>query len=146
MKKIIKGKRYDTDTATTVGEWINEYYPSDFRYECETLYRKRNGEYFLHGMGGARSRYAKSAGDNTWSGGAKLMPLTYESARAWAEEHLTVTEYEREFGEVSEGDEDESVVLSVRITPTAKAMLDRLAAKTGASKGDLVSMAIMSLQ
>lgn len=146
MKRIIKGKRYDTFTARRVAEWENMPYATDMDWYCEQLYKKRNGEYFLCGAGNARSKYARNLGDNQWGASEQLIPMSYESAKAWAEKHMDGDAYEAEFGEVSEGDEEESVVLSVRITPTAKAMLDRLAAKTGTSKGDLVSMAIMSLQ
>ena len=66
MKKIINGRKYDTDTASMVGEW-SDGYPSDFRYEAETLYRKRNGEYFILGEGNAMSRYAESRGASSHS-------------------------------------------------------------------------------
>jgi hypothetical protein len=145
MKKIINRRAYDTDTATEIGYWENMPDIRNFQHESETLYRKKNGEYFLHGEGGPASRYAEPAGANTWTGGARIMPLTYEEAEKWAEEHLEADEYEREFGEVSE-DETESVVISVRVTPAAKAALDRMAAKTGRSKGGLVSDAILALE
>ena len=38
MKKIINGKRYDTDTAKELGSWSYSHY-GDFAYVCETLYR-----------------------------------------------------------------------------------------------------------
>ena len=143
MRKIINRKSYDTDTAQVIGEYSVNY-PGDFDYMCETLYRKRTGEYFVHGMGNAASRYAEPAGQNRWKPGERIMPYSYDEAREWAERHLDAEDYEAEFGEVPE-DEDESVVLSVRITPAAKATLDRLAAQTGRQKGDLVSTAILSL-
>lgn len=146
MKKIIRGKRYDTDTARSVGEWENMIDVRDFAHCTETLYCKRNGEYFLHCVGGPMSRYATPQGDNTWSGGARIMPLTYNSAREWAEIKLDADEYEAEFGEVSEGDEDESVTLSVRVSPAARAALDRAASVTGRSKGDIVSELLLGLR
>lgn len=145
MKKIINGRKYDTEKATMLGEWSNMSDYRDFNYFCETLYRKRNGEYFLCGEGNAASKYAESMGQNSWSGGWAIMPLSYESAQQWAVDHLEVDEYEAIFGEVSE-DDDEEVVLSVRVPSSAKAALDRLAAKTGRSKGDLVTEAILALK
>ncbi len=139
MKKVISGRKYDTDTATMVGEW-SDGYPRDFRYECETLYRKRTGEYFLHGEGGAMSKYAVSHGDNSWGGGEEIIPLSYDRAREWAERHLDADDYEAAFGEVSEGDED--MMLSVRVSARTKAMLDRMAAQSGRSKGDIVAEAL----
>ena len=111
MKRIINGKKYDTKTATEVGRWNNNR--NDFSEVEEILLRKRTGEYFLHGEGGPASRYAVSAGQNTWSGGEKLIPLSFENAKAWAEEHLTADEYEAEFGEVTEDETSKVVTLSM---------------------------------
>lgn len=142
-KKIINGRKYDTETAKLVGEWANMHYVTDLNYESESLYVKRNGEYFLLGEGNARSRYAKPCGDGNWIGAWEITPLTYDAARRWAEEHLDADEYEAVFGEVSE-DEAEDVVLSVRISSTAATALARLAARTGRSKGDIVAQGIIA--
>ena len=143
MKKIINNRKYDTDTATLVGEWSSDYPINDFHYEEESLYVKRNGEYFLHGSGNAMSKYAKSMGNNSWGGGSEIIPLSYESAREWAEAHLDADDYETAFGEVSEDGDD--TMLSVRVSANAKAMLDRLSARLGKSKGEVVSKAIVHL-
>lgn len=145
MKKIINNRKYDTDTATMVGEWANMYDIRDFAYYSETLYRKRNGEYFLFGSGNARSKYAASLGNNSWGGSDQIIPLTYDAAREWAERCMDADEYEAEFGAVSEDDSDQSVVLSVRVSPAAKAALDRATAQTGRSKGDIVSELLLAL-
>lgn len=52
MKKIINGKMYNTETATELGDFWNGLSTSDFRNLSETLYRKKNGEFFLYGQGG----------------------------------------------------------------------------------------------
>lgn len=143
MKKIIRNKKYDTDTAKLVAEWEHDY-PSDFTYFCETLYKKRTGEYFLYGKGNAASKYAQSAGDNRWASGSTIIPLTYESARQWAEDHMDADDYEREFGVVDEGG-DGDVMISIRVTPAAKAALDRASAQTGRSKGDILSELLSAL-
>ena len=63
MKKVINGKRYDTDTATLMGS--DSFSNSrDFRHWIEELYRKNNGEYFLYGKGGAMTKYAKAVAAN----------------------------------------------------------------------------------
>ena len=101
MKKIINGKKYDTDTAKEIGYWSNGYPHSDFNYCEETLYLKKTGEYFLHGEGGALTEYAR----NTWNGstgGSCIIPLTEEGAKNWAMDHLECDEYEALFGEVEE--------------------------------------------
>lgn len=101
-KKIINGKLYNTETATIVGEWENDYYINDFRYCEEKLYRKRTGEYFLSGEGGPLSKYRKSYGDNSWGYGYEITPLSEKEAKQWAEDRLSADEYIAEFGEVEE--------------------------------------------
>lgn len=87
MKKIINGKRYDTDTAEVVHDWSNGYYCNDFHYCEETLYKTKSGAYFLCGEGGAMSKYSRSLGNNSWGGGAGIEPLTPDEARKWLEDH-----------------------------------------------------------
>ena len=101
MMMIINGKKYDTETA----KWrANDsfLYPDDFRFWDETLYQKRNGEYFLYGKGGPLTKYAKFVGVTERTSGEKIIPLTIEEAKEWAEKHLEGEEYEEIFGEVEE--------------------------------------------
>lgn len=101
-KKIINGKLYNTETATLVGEWWNDYCCNDYRYCEENLYRKENGEFFLHGEGGPLSQYRESCGDNCWGYGEEITPLPEQAAMQWAEKHLTADEYIALFGDVAE--------------------------------------------
>jgi hypothetical protein len=143
MKRIIDGKKYDTETAYMVGQWENMYDVSNFHYYSESLYRKRTGEYFLYGEGGAMSKYAETIGQNEWQGGEKIIPLTYDNARKWAEEHLGVDVYESEFGEVSE--DDTTIAVTVRVPQSTKDAIDKLAARTGRTRGEIVSAAIAAM-
>ena len=102
MKKIINGKKYDTETAKLVGSWSNNRSYRDFNYCEEHLYKKRTGEFFLYGKGGPMSKYSVSCGQNSWSGGNKIIPMTDDKAKAWAKMHLDADEYEDIFGEVEE--------------------------------------------
>lgn len=130
MKRIINGKVYDTDKARECGS--DSYSNSrDFNHWSETLYQKRTGEFFLHGSGGPMSRYAERVEQNMWSGGQQLIPLSYDKARQWAEEHLTGDEYESIFGEVSEDAED--VYLHLRVSAATDAKLRRIAGEQGIS-------------
>lgn len=95
MKKIINGKKYDTETAEAVGSWSNGRY-NDFALCSETLYRKRTGEFFIYGIGGPMSRYSKTDGNLT-RGGEDIRPLTAAAAMSWAEEKLTADKYESIF-------------------------------------------------
>ena len=100
MKKILGGKKYDTETARMVGTYGNG--SSGFGACSETLYRKRTGEFFLYGEGGPMSKYGVAYGDNEWGYGEEIRPLTVDEAKAWAEKHLDADEYEEVFGEVEE--------------------------------------------
>ena len=95
MQKIINGKKYDTKTAIACGTYVE---PILFT-NCETfitLYRKTNGEYFLHEYWREMIFIVEVHRD------ARIKPLTEEEARKWAEKHLSVYEYENTFGPVSE--------------------------------------------
>lgn len=131
MKKIINGKSYDTDKATQVGIWSNDRSPRDFSHCSETLYRKRTGEYFLHGEGGPQSKYARAIDVNSWSGSEDIKPLTAEEARRWAEKNLSAQEYESEFGEVAE--DDSRTVLSITMATSLAERLRREASQAGLS-------------
>ncbi|MDO4797211.1 MAG: hypothetical protein Q4A01_04225 [Coriobacteriales bacterium] len=102
MKRIINGRKYDTETAQKAGEWENCVDSNNFHYCHETLYRKVKGEFFLHGEGHAMSRYRKCDADGTRYWGATILPLSEGEAREWAEEHLSGDSYEELFGEVEE--------------------------------------------
>lgn len=102
MKKIIKGKKYDTETAKQVGRWSNTFDWYDFGYCSESLYKKKTGEYFIFGEGGPMSRYSVSTGTNSRSGGFQIIPVSEEEAKEWAEDHLDADNYEKIFGEVEE--------------------------------------------
>lgn len=139
MKKIINGKRYDTETAKACG-WRTYSTPRDFNHLEETLYRKRSGEFFLHGIGGPMTKYAESLGGNSWSGGEKIIPLTIEEAKEWAEEYLTADEYERIFGAVEEGPDRKTISLSLPVAVVE--YIKRGAAEKGVTMSDYVASLI----
>lgn len=129
MKKIIGGKLYNTDTARLVGEWSNAGDWRDFGHMEEALYQKKTGEFFLHGEGGPASKYAEQTGQNSWTGGEKIIPLSYETARQWAEDHLTAEQYQATFGEVVEDDSRTTLLLSLPVATVKK--IKRNAAQAG---------------
>lgn len=84
MNKIIKGKRYDTETAKEI--FATPSY-NDTGFE---MYQKRTGEFFLYCW-------------SKWEGTTPhIRPLTIEEAKEYAETHLTGDEYEEIFGTVEE--------------------------------------------
>lgn len=143
MKKIINGKKYDTETAHEVGSWDNGLYSSDFGMMAETLYRKLTGEYFIYGYGGPATRYAEAEGNGSYGYGESIEPLTVDAAMSWAEERLGTDEYESEFGEVGEGDGD--VAVSFRISEAARTILKREASRTGRTQSSIVDGLIRTL-
>ncbi len=143
MKRYINGKVYDTETAHEIGSCANAGNWRDFSHYEETLYRKRTGEFFLHGEGGPMTKYRESAGQNTWSGGAKIVPMTVKEAEAWAEEHLTTDEYDAAFGEIVE---DETLELvSFRIKASNAERVRRAMSETGKSGGAIIDELIETL-
>lgn len=94
MKMIIKGRRYDTDTAQQLAE-IEDDLTSSFDYFVERLYRKKTGEFFLAGYGGDRSAYGCFAHNEG------IFPLSLAEAKEWVEAHVN-TIYEDVFGTVEE--------------------------------------------
>ena len=101
MKKIINGRLYDTSTAKRIGSYDNGYCGSDFEHYSETLYRKKTGEYFLYGVGGAMSKYSQPCGRDM-SGGDEIVPYTEGKAKAWAEAYMNADAYMELFGPVAE--------------------------------------------
>lgn len=144
MKRIINGRKYDTDTARYVGMWDNGEEYGELGYERSELYRKRNGEYFVMFEGGANTRYARQDGLNGWTGGSAIQPMEFEDAREWAERHLKVDEYEAEFGEAPEGDDD-LVAVTFRITEGARSILQREASRTWETQSAIIERAVRNL-
>ena len=102
MKKVIRGLRYNTDTAKRVGSDSYSSY-GDFEYWSEELYRTKRGNWFLCGEGGAMSRYSRSVGQNETGGGSAIIPLAEGEALAWLEAHTEDSEaYEEYFINVLE--------------------------------------------
>lgn len=102
MRKIINGKKYDTETAKEMwyyqyGDWGDLFWWSEF------LYRKRTGELFLYGIGGGQSKYAKSLGNGNYTTGDVIYPLTTEEALEYCENMgVSVEIMEKLFGEFPE--------------------------------------------
>ena len=139
MKKVIDGSLYNTDTARLIGEWDNRRYGSlDF---CgERLYRTKSGKYFLHGEGGAMSKYARSCGSNQWSSGEMIIPMTEVAACDWAVSRLGADEFAKAFSAV---DEDlHTVAVSDQCYSRLKALKDL----TGLTYAEIVDSSVKQYQ
>lgn len=131
MNKIINGKRYNTNTATIVGGWDNGIY-GDLNSVEETLYRKRTGEFFLLGSGGANTKYAKCIGSNSWAPSEDIIPLSWDAAREWAGNHLDTEHYVALFGEINEND-DTRTTIALSLSNAAIEKARRAAAQAATS-------------
>ena len=134
MKKIINGRRYDTDTAEFIGKWENIYNSADLQYECEELYRKKTGEFFMYGEGGPASSFAVQTGTTSWSGSCKITPITEDEAKKWVEENLDGDTYENLF----EIEEEDNIAFSLLIPENLYNKLKDESEKTGESMKDII--------
>lgn len=133
MKKIIGGKRYDTETAKLIGTGDNGYPCNDFHWFEESLYLKRTGEFFLHGEGGPLSKYVRSVG-NTSYGDEKLVPITRDEAKEWVEKYLDAEDYEALF----EVEEENSILYSVNLPASIYEEIKKQAEEKGVTMKDIV--------
>ena len=117
MKRVIKGKRYDTDKATLVGEHVAGE-PGQPEYTREALYKKRGGEYFVRVQG----PYTLDA----------VVPLSVQEAGNWVLDNKGKAAYTEEF--CSQG----VVSVNVRLTLACKRMVDRMANETGTSRSQVM--------
>lgn len=135
MKKVIDGALYNTETAREIGAWTN--HERGFGFVSQTLYRTKSGKYFIHGEGGARTQYADNCGNNVWAEGERIEPMTAGSARKWAEEYLSATQYAAEFGEPDEAGDDKEA-LNITVPADVKKKLEKLRAETGKSISQII--------
>lgn len=97
MKKIINGKKYDTETAEEIHCFENEANPEGVYYIYEQLYRKKTSEFFLRMKGFLDM---DQCGEGEFS--EIIKPLSDDETKKWCEKHLSGDEYEKLFGEVDE--------------------------------------------
>ena len=131
MKKIINGKVYSPDTARMIGSCSNWLDHSDPLWINETLYQKKTGEFFLVGEGGPESKYAEIIGGCRWTGGSKILPLTWEEAKEWAHNYLCKDQYDKIFGDAE--DNNRRIVISLSLSSSSVGHAKRAAYKAGKS-------------
>jgi hypothetical protein len=99
MKKIINGRRYDTEAKHTReiarADWG---YAGDFDAYNEGLFRTSHGNWFVAGEGGPNTKYCRPAEGGGYGGGPGLFELTPEQAMDWLEHHSETDLIEEYFG------------------------------------------------
>lgn len=101
MKKVINGKTYNTETASTIGFYSAPYSVNDHHYFKETLYKTKKGNFFLAGEGGGLTKYARQCGDSVCYGDG-IIPLDPDSALSWVERNLNPELTEKLFSHMIE--------------------------------------------
>ena len=132
MKKVIKGKKLDTQTAKMVGTAMID----EDKDIVETLYRTKSGAYFIHNV------YRKSTTGKLETG-EDIYLISANEAVQWAEKWLTPAEYNRWFGDI---DSDKTVTITVNISAKAYNTLKREKELTGDTYGEIISYAIGLIQ
>jgi len=122
MKRVINGRRYDTDKATLVGEYISGE-PMEVGYRRETLYRKKGGEHFLVVQGAY-----------TYN----IVPLKYQEAQAWALANMGGAGYRDEF------ELQGITTVNVTMTLDCKRKLDQIANDNHIPRGKVVETLILA--
>lgn len=86
--------------AEKLAEWSTNFPASDSSNETEVLYRKKNGQLFLHGYGEPFSEYGVHTMQG-WTYGEDIKLLTVDEVKRWAKNKFTVDEYEKVFDKIS---------------------------------------------
>jgi hypothetical protein len=124
MRTVIKNKLYNTDTAKMVGRYTAP--DEQGQAVIETLYRKKNGEYFLH-------REA-----TPWTGRDRIIPLGYDDAITWGKMSLCDLDFNKAFvGSV------QSQVVKVTLSHEARALLEREQSRSGRTYNEVVNRLIL---
>ena len=133
MRKIIQNKLYDTEKATLVATYHDN--------TCaERLYRKRTGEFFIHGRGSSdHDDYAVWKG-NRVTGSEQIKPLTPKRAMAWATKHLNRQQYNDIFGAAAD---DQKMTISLSLPVGAVNTLKNAAAEQGRTASALIAELIL---
>ena len=87
MLKTVNGVRCNTLTAKPLAMVVSGDDTSNPGYFCETLYVNKFHNFFIHGVGGASSRYATQP-DGRFQAGEDILALSYDEASAWASKNL----------------------------------------------------------
>ena len=128
MKKIIKGKQLNTETARMIGTAMID----EEKDIVETLYRTKSGVYFIHNV------YRKSTVGKL-EVGEDIYLITVEEAKEWSKKWLTDAEYKEWFENTNS---DETVTITVNITSKAFQIIKSEKELTGETYGEIISYAL----
>ena len=125
MKRVINGRRYDTDKARLVCEHVSGE-PGQTGYSRATLYQKRGGEYFFRHQG-------PFGVDNI------IREPTQQAVRDFVRDNKGEAAYMEEF------EAQGLKAINVTIPLDCKRKLDQMANATGSTRGQVIEAAVRSM-
>ena len=84
MQQVIDRTLYDTEQAEAIAQYAPLIDSGDYNYLVETLYKTAAGDYFLHGDGGAATKWAEKQGGYR-TANEEIELLTEDEAVDWCE-------------------------------------------------------------
>lgn len=127
MKKVIKGKVLNTDTAKMIGTVMID----EDKDIVECLYRTKSGTFFIYSV------FPKpKVGKQEMS--EEITLISHTQAEKWGKQYLTESEYNDWFGTGS----DETVTVTVNITKEIYNILKKEKELTGETYGEIITYAI----
>ena len=132
MKRIIENRVYDTDTAKLIATVKNDrHIGADRKTLEESLYQKKNGEFFLYRPNLAGTDAAHNIGISSCPHDKEnhIFALTYEQACKWGESEMSADDWLAVFGEPEE--DDSKAQIHVNLSKAAIIKLKQAAQKDG---------------
>lgn len=84
MRKIIKGKLYNTETADKLANYVTGEGYDRLR---KTLYKTKKGAYFIHYFGGAATSYGKQLSYNLFTSDSGLILVDEDEAKEFIDKY-----------------------------------------------------------
>lgn len=83
MRRIISGRRFDTEKATLIAQSSSSVRKGHPYYYQESLYQTPKGIWFLRGEGGSLTQWARPAEGGRRLRGANIYALSHKEVKAW---------------------------------------------------------------
>lgn len=139
MKKYIRGRKFDTTTATQIWTKTNGFSVNALNYTEESLYLKKSGVYFLYQKSGPLGKFAVKKGIKN-VGQETITPLTYKQAVDWAIKRLPSDLFNKYFDRLTE--DQTKVTRTYSLSKEAVAILKRANQVTGIDQSELLEQLI----
>ena len=141
MKKVIKGRVYDTSTAKKLGEYQLPLGSSNPQFFVESIYQKKTGEFFLYCEGNVSSKARLPRWRIDYDGNEYIRPITFKQAQDWAEEYLGDEGYARIF--CPQHEKNGTIMLGLNVSTYAAEKLKHTAMMMGYSQSHVLNQWIL---